>query len=219
MSDHEQPPTADPAGQGALVRTGLGAIALVAVVSLAFWGIGTVRDEAGTPVVAEGEDPQAPEDEPDPAEEPEPAEEPDDEPEPAEDPEPADEPEPADDPEPDDDDADGADGSEDDGAAEDEPGERAVEPGGVTIQVLDGFKADGGAAADQVAQILSGVGYDIIARNDALNYDVTTVLYNPGNEAAARQVAADLGGAEVRPQPGNLSSAPSLHVVVGADRG
>jgi hypothetical protein len=85
--------------------------------------------------------------------------------------------------------------------------------------VLDGFKQDGGTAADGVASTLSDRGYQVIARNDALSYDVTTVLFNPGNEAAAQQVASDLGGAEVRAQPGNLSTAVALHVVVGSDRG
>jgi hypothetical protein len=76
----------------------------------------------------------------------------------------------------------------------------------------------GGPAADGVAAEVESAGYRIVARNIALDYEVTTVLYNPGNEAAAEQLAADIGGAEVRPQPGNLSEQVDLHVVVGRDR-
>ncbi len=114
-------------------------------------------------------------------------------------------------------DADGdTDAAETDDADEDAP---AVDPGSVSVQVLDGFKEDGGTAADEVAALLGDSGYQVVARNDALTYEVTTVLYNPGSEAAARQVAAELGGADVREQPGNLSTAVDLHVVVGRDRG
>jgi hypothetical protein len=226
VSDDEQPRAAETDGRTSVVRSILPAVALVAVVSLAFWGIGTLRDEAGTPVVAEDPEVEAPADEAEEPTEPQEPEEP--EPEEPEDQDGTD----GDEPEPDADeddadagdadagDADAGDADEDDAdeddASTDRP--RAVAPGDVTIQVLDGVKDDGGTAADDVATLLDDVGYRIIARNDALTYEVTTVLYNPGNEAAAEQVAADLGGAEVRPQPGNLSTAVALHVVVGRDR-
>ncbi|MEX0835139.1 MAG: LytR C-terminal domain-containing protein, partial [Nitriliruptor sp.] len=125
------------------------------------------------------------------------------------------------DPDPADADADGdADADADtDADADADTDADAVDPGSVSVQVLDGFKEDGGTAADEVAALLGDEGYQVVARNDALTYEVTTVLYNPGNEDAARQVAAQLGGAEVREQPGNLSTAVDLHVVVGRDRG
>jgi hypothetical protein len=95
----------------------------------------------------------------------------------------------------------------------------AIDPAEVSVQVLDGYREDGGAAADAVAAELAEAGYRIVARNPAILYSVTTVLYTAGNEAAGRQVAAELGVSEVREQPGNLSTAVAVHVVIGADRG
>lgn len=100
----------------------------------------------------------------------------------------------------------------------DEAPSRSLAPADVTIQVLDGYKADGGTAARGVAEGLRGEGYRVIAERQALNYEVTTVLWTTGNEAAARQVAAEIGAGEVRAQPGNLSESVAVHVVVGADR-
>ncbi|MBS3940591.1 MAG: LytR C-terminal domain-containing protein, partial [Actinobacteria bacterium] len=94
-----------------------------------------------------------------------------------------------------------------------------IPPGDISIQVLDGYKADGGAAMRGVAEQLRGQGYRVVAENQAVDYRVTTVLWTQGNEAAARQVAAAIGAGDVRPQPGNLSESVSVHVVVGADRG
>jgi len=92
----------------------------------------------------------------------------------------------------------------------------AIPPEDISVQVLDG---GGGAAADAVAAELSDAGYRIIAQNPALPYEVTTVLWTAGFEAEGRQVAAEIGAAEVREQPGNLSENVMVHVVVGADRG
>jgi hypothetical protein len=109
-------------------------------------------------------------------------------------------------------------------AAEPEPEEPeepapALDPAEVSVQVLDGYREDGGAAADAVAAALVEAGYRIVARNPAIPYTITTVLYTAGNEAAGRQVAAELGVSEVREQPGNLSTEVAVHVVIGADRG
>lgn len=238
MSDARHSPPGDDSFRASLLRNGLGAVGLVVLVAAAFWAIGTLGAGDVTPTGSDSPEPEvaAPADDAaetdggqeattdgdEPTEDPggtaeatdagetdtdasdpeddatqEPAEtEPEPEDEPAEEPE----EEPAEPEEP------------------EEPAEPAVPPGEVTVQVLDGVKDDGGAAADEVAQLLEGSGYDIIARNDALTYEVTTVLYNPGHEQAAQQIAAELGGAEVREQPGNLSSAVAVHVVVGRDR-
>jgi len=110
------------------------------------------------------------------------------------------------------------DSPDDSDGTDDEP-TRSLAPGDVTIQVLDGYKADGGTAARGLAESLRGNGYRVIAERQALNYEVTTVLWTSGNEAAARQVAAEIGAGEVRAQPGNLSESVAVHVVVGADRG
>lgn len=208
MSDAKHTPAGDPSFRASLLRNLGSAVGLIVAVALVFWAIGSFGGEDGDPeptVAADdgaadredGADPDATDDGAtdgaDPAAE-------DDEPDPD-----ADEP---------DDEADAdAEADVDDDADADE-----VDPADVSIQVLDGLKEDGGAAADDVAALLGDRGYSIAARNEALSYDQTTVLYNPGNEAAAQQVADELGGAEVLEQPGNLSTSVDLHVVVGADR-
>ena len=232
MSDASPDPTpsddgrADGAAASPLVRQGGAAVALIAVVALLFWGIGSLTgDDDGVPVVAD--DPDATEvdgaDADGDATDPPPDLPADDATDGATeaDGDDAD----AGDADSGDADGEGADGEDADGEDADDGDdadggevERTVEPGDVTVQVLDGVKTDGGSAADEVAGLLGDEGYDIVARNDALDYDVTTVLYNPGNEDAAQQIAAELGGAEVREQPGTLSTAVDLHVVVGSDR-
>lgn len=91
----------------------------------------------------------------------------------------------------------------------------AVDPATVSVQVLDGYQDDGGAAAEQIAGNIEGAGYNVVARNVALRSEPTSVLYNPGNEAAAQQLAAEINAADVRPQPGSLSTDVDVHVVVG----
>jgi len=120
-----------------------------------------------------------------------------------------------------DDDADDADG---DGSGEVSDGDEgdgspAIPPEDISVQVLDGYGGDGGAAADAVAAELAEAGYRIIAQNPALAYEVTTVLWTAGFEDEGRQVAAEIGATEAREQPGNLSDSVMIHVVVGADRG
>lgn len=126
-------------------------------------------------------------------------------------------------------DEEGPDAASDDGSDEadeteepeepEEPAPDRIDPSTVSVQVLDGYQEDGGTAAGAVATQLADEGYDIIARNPALLYDVTTVLWTSGHEQAGRQIAEEIGAAEVREQPGNLSTAVMVHVVVGADRG
>jgi hypothetical protein len=216
VSDTGQTPPPDQDVRSSLLRLGGGALALVVLVAVVFFGIGNVtRDE--TPVVADApEETETVEEAPE--EEPEPAPEPDDE-DGSDAGDEADEDADGDaDDEEGSDDEDGDDATDEDEDAEDDDAP-SVDPGSVTIQVLDGFKQDGGAAADGVADTLGGDGYQVIARNDALAYDVTTVLYNPGSEDAAQQVAQTIGAGDVRAQSGNLSTAVDLHVVVGSDRG
>ncbi|MFA9432594.1 LytR C-terminal domain-containing protein [Egicoccus sp. AB-alg2] len=223
--------TPEETGLGVAVGKRVGAaVGVVVLTAGAFAFIGARTDDAATqPTVASGpapdDAPSAPEDtdesdgsddtqaaapdEPAEPAAPEPTEDPEPDPtedaeEPAEVEEPEPEPEPTEESEPE---------------PEPEPAARALAPGDVVIQVLDGYKADGGVAARGVAQSLRDQGYRVIAENQALNYQVTTVLWTEGNEAAARQVAAEVGAGDVRPQPGNLSNAVDVHVVVGADRG
>ena len=199
-----------------------GAVVLVALAAVAFQAVGSIGD---VEVVADAADDTAAPDASDERDDPEATDEAD-----TADPPPADPP-PADDG-PDDDaasdpgedqdeapDEDAADDTADDDADGDDPAAERIDPATITVQVLDGYQQDGGAAADAVAEEIEAAGYDLIAQNPALRYDVTTVLWTSGNEAAARQVAADIGAGEVRAQPGTLSEDVSVHVVVGADRG
>lgn len=218
-----------------LVLRALGVAALVVAVSATlFWTIGRGADDGL--VVADGPDQEAPVDDdtasagdtdadPDPtpptepdAVDPDPApaepEDPPADPDESEEPEePADpEPEPEPDPEPDP-------APEEPDEPEEPTGPDRIDPGSVSVQVLDGFQTDGGAAATAVADDLASAGYRIIARNPAIRYDVTTVLWTAGSQAAGEQIARDLGVAEVRQQPGNLADSVMVHIVVGADRG
>ncbi|MFU8839773.1 MAG: LytR C-terminal domain-containing protein [Nitriliruptoraceae bacterium] len=205
-----------------LVVRALGVAALVVGVSAAlFWTIGRGGDDGL--VVADGPDDEVSaeddttEEEPsgeEAAPEPDPPAEPDPEPEP--------EPDGAEDPdegseEPDPDPEEPAEPEDPD--EPEEPSADRIDPSTVSVQVLDGYQADGGAAAAAVADELTAAGYRIIARNPAIAYDVTTVLWTAGSQAAAEQVARDIGAAEVRQQPGNLAESVMVHVVIGADRG
>lgn len=233
-------PPGDDSFRTSLLRSGAGAVGLVAAVALVFGLIGGLGPSSDGPLVADGsEDSSGPAMEPE-ADEPEgdggeaadeedvasgdedaePVPTPDDtadgeqsgdEAEP--------EPEPAEsEPEAPEDDTDGVD--QDDGDDQDDPGDgdREFAPDSVTVQVLDGYQEDGGSAAASVASALRETGYRVVAENPSLRYEVTTVLWTAGFEDQARQVAADLGGAEVRPKPDNLSDQVQVHVVVGADR-
>jgi outer membrane biosynthesis protein TonB len=237
-------PASEPPLRVAVLRNLGAAVALVVLVAAVFGAIGMAggQDETPSPVAADGPapddeatEPEATEPEEAEPEEAEPEEaEPDEaepEPEPeaeleAEEPEEADEPEEVEpEPEPEPEPEEPAEVEESEPEPEPEPEEAepdpapAIAPGDVSIQVLDGYKADGGAAARAVAATLRDRGYRIIAENQALSYDRTAVLYTAGHEAAGRQVAAEIGAAELRQQPGNLSTSVDVHVVVGADRG
>lgn len=100
-----------------------------------------------------------------------------------------------------------------------QPSAPTIDPAQISVQVLDGYGQDGGAATDAVYQQIEEAGYRIVARNPAIAYSVTTVLWTAGHQAEAQQVANLIGAAEVREQPGNLSEQVNVHVVVGADRG
>lgn len=155
-----------------------------------------VDDEPATPV---DQEPAPPVDE-DPVDEPDPATQPD---EPvAEDPDDTD-PEPAD-------------------PVDEEPPATsgAIDPATVSVQVLDAVRSNGSdAAMQELADEIEAAGYDLITTNPAGKlYDVTTVMYSPGQEAAARQVAAEFGFAEVIPNNGTLTTGVDVHVIMGSDR-
>ena len=195
-----------------------GALLLVGVMAAGFWLVGLATDPGGTPLAdAVSEDAGEPGGEPTDPDPDRSVEGEEDEPPRVEQPEPDPVPleEPTEEPAPEDEDAPQPDG-EDDAPAPDGPGR--IDPADVSVQVLDGYQQDGGAAVDEVAARLGELGYRVVATNPALRYEVTTVLWTDGFEAEGRQVAEDLGAAEVRQQPGNLSTQVAVHVVVGADR-
>ena len=205
MADAEHTPPGDPGFRVSLLKAAGGAIGLVALVAVVFGAIGML----GRADLTVGDLPEEAVDEPDPApdeldEEPAPDPVPDEPDRAFEEPDGIEEP----DPQPDE-------GDE----AEPDPVTREFPPGEVTVQVLDGYQQDGGQAAAQVATLLRDEGYRVVAENPAIAYQVTTVLWTAGFEGEAQQVAAEIGAAEVRAQPGNLSTQVQVHVVVGADRG
>jgi hypothetical protein len=191
--------------RASLLRNIVGGVLLVLLVAMVFGLLGMIGRADQPLAAADPQDESDAEDaevvgDPDP--EPAPESEPDDT-EPASDPEPE-PPEPA--PEP------GTEPEPDQGSGD------AIDPATVSVQVLDGYRSDGGAAAGLVADQLAEAGYRIVARNPAIAYSVTTVLFTAGNEPAARQIAREIGATEVRQQT-NLSAQVDVHVVVGSDRG
>ncbi|MBW3658855.1 MAG: LytR C-terminal domain-containing protein [Actinobacteria bacterium] len=196
-----------------LLRHLAAAVALVAVVAAAFWGVGQVQDDLGTMAAAPdgtttqdapATDPAAPSV---PASEAPPADEGTTPTEAATAPEedltatPT-EDEPV------------ADGTGEDSSGADAG---ALDPADISVQVLDAT-GEGGAAGDEVAEQLTQDGFNVVATNQAVRvYEVTTVFYTPGNEAKAEQLAAMYGYDAVEPEPGNLSHSVDVHLVVGTD--
>lgn len=92
----------------------------------------------------------------------------------------------------------------------------ARDPAETSVQVLDA--GGGSSAASDVADVLAGLGYDVVAINPSrVDYDVTTVLFTSGNDAEAEALhARDDRFAETAPNE-RLSEGVDLHVVVGPD--
>lgn len=92
----------------------------------------------------------------------------------------------------------------------------ARDPAETSVQVLD---AGGGSdATNDVASVLADLGYDVVAINPSrVNYDVTTVLFTPGNEAEAEAVRARDERFSATAANERLSEGVDLHVVVGPD--
>lgn len=97
-----------------------------------------------------------------------------------------------------------------------------VDPGSVSIQVLDAVGGDGGStAARAVAEELRDAGFDVVVVNRAgRSYEETTVFWSSGQAAGGQQVAAAIGAARAEETPAEvqLSNSVDVHVVVGADR-
>ena len=94
-----------------------------------------------------------------------------------------------------------------------------IDPGTVTVQVLDGV-GDSDQQFEAVVACLRDAGYQSLITNQAaVAYEVTQVFHTPGqdNEAAARQVAGAISRSSVEEKPDNLSDTVPVHVVVGRD--
>jgi hypothetical protein len=99
------------------------------------------------------------------------------------------------------------------------PAAPTIDPGDVSVQVLDADGVLDGTPFDRVVATIADVGYRVVATNPASRtYEATTVFYTAGNETAARELAVVLGYDEVAEKPDNLSDSVSLHIVVGADQ-
>ncbi|MBY5160931.1 LytR C-terminal domain-containing protein [Salsipaludibacter albus] len=98
---------------------------------------------------------------------------------------------------------------------DDSDGDR-IDPGEISIQVLDAIK-DGAGQARDIADEMEADGYRVVAYNpSSIIYDETTVFYTEGYEDEANQVADDYGWDEVVFND-ILSEDVNVHVVVGLD--
>lgn len=93
----------------------------------------------------------------------------------------------------------------------------SIAPSRISVQVLDAT-GDGGVRARTAVARLRADGYKVVATNEASRiYSRTEVFYSPGHEAEARQIAAAYGFSSVRPKPSNLTSSVDVHLVIGRD--
>ena len=87
---------------------------------------------------------------------------------------------------------------------------------GITIQVLNGTAQP--AAADDMAERLTGLGFQVVAvEESSRTYPTTTVFWSSAAARPAAERLASRFGWVAEEKPANLSSEVSLHVVVGSD--
>lgn len=87
---------------------------------------------------------------------------------------------------------------------------------GVTVQVLNGTLQP--EAAQAMADRLGGLGYTVVTVEESSQvYQDTTVFWSADASREAAEALAGRFGWKAEPKPDNLSSAVSIHVVVGAD--
>lgn len=94
----------------------------------------------------------------------------------------------------------------------------ALDPGDITIQVLDGA-GDGGSSADALVEQLREDGFRIVAHQRAVSTaSRSRVYYSPDAEDEARKVASSSDALGViEPKPSSLSDSVMVHIVVGPD--
>jgi LCP family protein required for cell wall assembly len=88
-----------------------------------------------------------------------------------------------------------------------------VQPGDVTVSVLNGSGVSGAAAA--AATALTTAGFEASSGGNADRTATTTVSHHPGDDAAAALVAAQVPGAAVAVD--DSLAAGTLHLVIGTD--
>lgn len=104
------------------------------------------------------------------------------------------------------------------GAAADTPADPASRAA-VSVQVLDGVHDDSSVAAQSLADRMRADDYDVVVVQRAVRpYEATVVMYTPGRQEAADQLAADYDLGTVEPKVASLSDEVDVHVVVGADQ-
>ena len=87
---------------------------------------------------------------------------------------------------------------------------------GVTIQVLNGTAQP--AAADDMAERLTGLGFQVVAVEESSRiYPTTTVCWSTTDARVAAERLARRFDWVAEQKPANLSAEVSLHVVVGGD--
>jgi LytR cell envelope-related transcriptional attenuator len=96
----------------------------------------------------------------------------------------------------------------------------AIEPGEVTVAVLNGTSVPGLGA--KVGDDLEANGFDLGAvTNSPRQFDQTVVMFEPGQERAAQRVARDLGVRAVQPidpPTRRLAEGAEVVVIAGEDR-
>ena len=96
----------------------------------------------------------------------------------------------------------------------------AIDPGEVTVAVLNGTSVPGLGA--KVGDDLEANGFDLGAvTNSSRQFDQTVVMFEPGQERAARTVARDLGVRAVQPidpPTRRLAEGAQVVVIAGEDR-
>jgi hypothetical protein len=86
----------------------------------------------------------------------------------------------------------------------------------IRLQVLNGSGARSPAA--RAVQVLRDAGCRVVAMLPARErYRATVILYQPGNDTLAGEVARLLGAGHLRPAPAGLDRNIEVTVVVGAD--
>ena len=197
MPDAKHTPPGDTSFATSVARHAGAAVALVAVVAAAFWGVGTIRSDAsdaGTNVSVDAgpSEPAAPGDTASPD-----TSTTDNATEPA---------------------ATATSTTSTEASPSEDASAGEIPPGEISIQVLDAVHDPGAVTAHRIADRLKADGYDVLVVNPAGKlYGTTTVMYTPGHEDAARQIAKAYGFAKVTAAVSNLSNSVDVHLVVGSD--